>query len=212
MSEIFDYYDEQMNYQGTALRSEVHRRGLWHQTIHCWVMQKREGRCYVWFQLRQSDKDTYPDLLDITVAGHLSAGETIEDGVRELEEELGIRASFSELFKLGEHREQLEGHVRGVPFIDRELSHVFGYASRVPLASLELQSEEVAGIFEAGLDEMIALFEGRLDAVSADGMVTCCSGELQPVQRNVRATDFVPRPSSYYSGMFRALAQHGLSV
>ncbi len=127
MSEIFDYYDEQMNYIGTTSREEVHRLGLWHQTFHCWVMHKREDRIYVWFQLRQSDKDTYPGFFDITAAGHLSAGETIREGARELEEELGIRASFSDLFKLGEYRDQLEGQVRGASFIDRELSHVFGY-------------------------------------------------------------------------------------
>lgn len=57
----------------------------------------------------------------------MSAGETIREGARELEEELGIRASFSDLFKLGEYRDQLEGQVRGASFIDRELSHVFGY-------------------------------------------------------------------------------------
>lgn len=205
MSEWFDYYDEQMKHLGSAPREEVHRKGLWHQTFHCWVMQRREDGDYVWFQQRQIDKDTHPGRLDITAAGHLNVGETVSDGVRELEEELGLRAEFSELVKLGEHREQVKGALGGMPFIDRELSHVFGYVCAQPLSSLQLQAEEVAGIYEASLDEMIALFEGGLSSVTACGAVADSNRALRPVSLDVRTTDFVPRETAYYVGVFRSL-------
>ncbi len=207
MSEWFDYYDEQMNLLGTAPRERVHHEGLWHQTFHCWVVQRREAGAYVWFQQRQLGKDTHPGRLDITAAGHLSAGETISDGVRELEEELGIRAEFSALVKLAEHREEVEGELGGTPFIDRELSHVFGYVCDRPLSSLQLQAEEVAGMYEASLDEMIALFEGEQMSVTALGVAPDRRGMLQPSSLEVRTADFVPRETAYYTRVFRSLKE-----
>ena len=74
------------------------------------------------FQLRHKDKDTYPGLLDVSCAGHLQSGETVEDGVRELEEELGITVPFHELIPCGMVAEEniISEHV-----VDREFNHIF---------------------------------------------------------------------------------------
>ncbi|GGG23630.1 NUDIX hydrolase [Paenibacillus abyssi] len=207
--EIFDIYDEQMNPIGTASRAEVHKLGHWHQTFHCWLIRRDGSRRYVWFQLRQAGKDTYPDHYDITAAGHLSAGETVREAVREIEEELGLSADFEQLVPLGQYREESASEAGGVPFIDRELSHVFGLVCKVPLVSLKLQAEEVAGVYEAELEDMIALFEGRISEVGAQGVEPAADGQLQLAQRTVTASRFVPRESSYYAGIFRSLAQLG---
>ncbi|WP_372454640.1 NUDIX hydrolase, partial [Priestia aryabhattai] len=75
--------------------------GLWHQTFHCWIYRVVNDQIEMLFQKRHPQKDTCPDLLDITSAGHLLASEQPCDGVRELEEELGLSVSFEELDKLG---------------------------------------------------------------------------------------------------------------
>ncbi|MDF2838037.1 MAG: hydrolase, partial [Paenibacillus sp.] len=95
--ERFDIYDKDMNPIGTATRSETHANGYWHRSFHCWLIRRDGDRLLVRFQQRKPSKDTNPGCYDITAAGHLSAGETVRDAVREIEEELGVTARFEEL-------------------------------------------------------------------------------------------------------------------
>ncbi|WP_028612736.1 NUDIX hydrolase [Paenibacillus harenae] len=204
--ELFDIYDWQLRPLGTATRAETHAHGYWHRTFHCWLTRREENRRFVRFQLRQAGKDTNPGCYDITAAGHLSAGETIRDAVRELEEELGVTAAFEQLIPLGQIREEASGEVNGALFIDREVSDVFGLVCETALTELRLQPEEVAGIYEADLDELIALFEGSLGEAAAIGAeLDGNTGSLTPARRSVKASQFVPRDASYYVSVLRAL-------
>ncbi|MGO4547673.1 NUDIX domain-containing protein [Paenibacillus sp. 2TAB23] len=206
--ELFDIYDEQLRPLGTATRAETHARGYWHRTFHCWLTRREGDRRFVRFQLRQDSKDTNPGCYDITAAGHLAAGETIREAMRELEEELGVKASFEQLIPLGQIREDASGEVNGMPFIDREVSDVFGLVCEVPLLELKLQPEEVAGVYEADLDALIALFQGSLSEVSASGVeLREPDAPLKAVQRSVQASQFVPRDFAYYVNVLQAL--HG---
>lgn len=204
--ELFDIYDEQLHPLGTATRSQTHANGYWHRSFHCWLTRREGDLRFVSFQLRQTCKDTNPGCYDITAAGHLTAGETIQEAVRELEEELGIAVDFEQLIPLGQVREDLSGVVKGAPFIDREISDVFGLVCSVPLDELRLQPEEVAGVYEADLDELIAMFEGQRVQVAATGVeLSEKPGELLQAQRFVQANQFVPRDPSYYVKILRAL-------
>lgn len=206
--ELFDIYDEQLRPLGTATRAETHEHGYWHRTFHCWLTRREENRRYVRFQLRQAGKDTNPGCYDITAAGHLTAGETIREAMRELEEELGVKSHFEQLIPLGQIREEASGDVNGKPFIDREVSDVFGLVCEMPLTDLRLQPDEVAGVYEADLDELIAMFEGSVSEVFALGVeLGDQTRQLTAVQRFVRADQFVPRQFSYYTEVLRAL--HG---
>lgn len=168
--ERFDIYDEQLQPLGTATRSETHARGYWHRTFHCWLTRREAGRQLVRFQRRQLGKDTNPGCWDITVAGHLAAGETLRDAVRELEEEIGVTAAYEELIPLFQVREEESGIVNGKPFIDREVSDVFALVCQTPLEALRLQPEEVAGVYEAELGELLALFRGETAELQARGV------------------------------------------
>ncbi|MBZ0275880.1 MAG: NUDIX domain-containing protein, partial [Anaerolineae bacterium] len=95
MTEILDIYDEQLNKIGTKERGAIHRDGDWHKVFHCWVAYRDEsGRDFVVLQRRGPDTEVFPNLLDISAAGHYQAGETVRDGVREVREELGITVQF----------------------------------------------------------------------------------------------------------------------
>lgn len=204
--ERFDIYDEQLNPLGTATRAETHACGYWHRTFHCWLTRRAGDRRFVRFQLRQAGKDTNPGCYDITAAGHLAAGETMREAVRELEEELGVKAAFEQLIPLGQIREDASGIVNGKPYIDREVSDVFGLVCDLPLTELRLQPEEVAGVYEADLDELIAVFEGLRTEAGADGVeLSAADGTLTPATRRVKASQFVPRDPSYYADFLRKL-------
>ncbi|WP_434748201.1 NUDIX hydrolase [Paenibacillus amylolyticus] len=168
--ERFDIYDDQQKWIGTAPRNEVHAKGYWHRSFHCWIVRDEGDKRLVLFQRRRDIKDTYPGYYDITAAGHLTAGEQLQDAHRELEEELGVHTSFDALTYLFTATQQLQGEVRGVPFLDREISSVYGLCLNQSLESYVLQASEVDSLYEAPLDELLALFRQETDVVQASGV------------------------------------------
>ena len=141
-----------------AWKSEAHRRGLWHRCFHCWIVAPKEpsGGPYLFVQRRAADKETWPDKLDVTAAGHLAAGEGVLDGLRELEEELGLRVEPEELIPLGTRRIEQEISAG----CDREFHEVFLLVRSLSPEDLRLQKEEVAAVLRLRLDDVEALYEG----------------------------------------------------
>lgn len=81
--EYLDYYDEALNKLGKASRDEVHEKGLWHKTIHCWLY---DGDGNIYFQVRTEENKLYT-----TASGHVLAGETVAVAfAREIGEEIGL--------------------------------------------------------------------------------------------------------------------------
>ncbi|QTD40190.1 NUDIX domain-containing protein [Sporosarcina sp. Te-1] len=125
-------FDAQYNYIDDQSRDIIHAEGLWHETFHCWLTDGEN----VFIQKRSFKKKDYPGLLDITAAGHLLSTENVMDGIREVEEELGIKVDESKLHRMG-----IVPNVIVLPhFIDREFSHVFLYVSTFAPAEFSLQT------------------------------------------------------------------------
>ncbi|MEC0373384.1 NUDIX domain-containing protein [Paenibacillus chibensis] len=205
--ELFDIYDEHDQKIGTAPRNEVHAKGYLHHSFHCWIARDTpEGR-KILFQKRQDTKDTFPGLFDITAAGHLSAGETVEDAVREVEEELGIPVRMDQLTSLGTIDYYATGTAGGQAFIDREKCFVFGYLLNLPLTAFRLQKEEVAGLYETDLDDAIALFERRVSAIKASGILSAQDerDSAQIFDTTLILQQFVPHKSDDYLHVFKEL-------
>jgi len=83
-------------------RGRVHVDGDWHRSVQVWIVQADSQRdeIRVLLQRRSPYKDTHPNLLDVSCAGHANAGDGVLDSaIRELEEELGgndmIQGQFS---------------------------------------------------------------------------------------------------------------------
>ena len=125
-SEKLKIFDEYRNQIGVATRKDVHKLGYWHEAFHCWFISEEKGTNYLYLQLRSHKKKDYPNLLDITAAGHLLANETVQDGVREIKEEVGIDIPFQELIFLG----IVDYCVIREDFIDKEIANVFLYKSK----------------------------------------------------------------------------------
>ncbi|GIO32293.1 MULTISPECIES: NUDIX hydrolase [Paenibacillus] len=205
--ELFDIYDEQDRKIGTAPRDEVHAKGYLHHSFHCWIVRDTpEGR-FILFQKRQNTKDTFPGCFDITAAGHLSAGETVEDAVREVEEELGIPVRMDQLTSLGTIDHFATGTAGGKSFIDREKCFVYALLLNVPLTAYRLQEEEVAGLYETRLDDAIALFEGKKDSITAAGIASSREGQSAPemVAATLSIHQFVPHKYDDYLHVFKKL-------
>jgi len=98
--EIFDVVNQSDQVIGRMPRSVVHRRKLYHRSVHGLVFDASRR---VFLQLRAPHKDCNPGLWDSSVAGHVEAGETYDRAIiRETAEELGIRlrAIPHRMFKL----------------------------------------------------------------------------------------------------------------
>lgn len=122
LDELIDVLDDDFHPVGRLPRSIIHARQLWHAVIHIWVlMQDENDRPCLLLQQRAPTKTTYPDMLDISAAGHLLAGESHRDGLREFEEELGVPLAEDHAVFAGTVIDKL----RLVEGIDRELAHLY---------------------------------------------------------------------------------------
>jgi isopentenyl-diphosphate Delta-isomerase len=120
-------------------RTEVHRKGLWHRTVHIWVLNRKKE---LLLQKRAQSKETFPGLWDISAAGHISAGDTSKRAaLRELEEELGIPAREDELVLLFTIKGHYEDWSR--PFIDHEFSDVYLMKADIPINKVKIDKDEV---------------------------------------------------------------------
>lgn len=125
----------------TALKSEAHKNGWFHATVHIWLYTADKK---ILLQQRAFTKKVFPGLWDISVAGHIAAGEDILTAAkREVFEELGLLISKEELFKIGTRIHHVE-HKNGI--IDNEHHHVFIAELKTPLEKLILQKDEVEGV------------------------------------------------------------------
>jgi isopentenyl-diphosphate delta-isomerase len=124
-----------------ALKEEAHRNGWFHPTVHIWFYTADRK---ILLQKRASTKETFPDLWDVSVAGHVHAGETpIEGALREIREEIGLEAIPGDLEFFGRFKSE-QSHPGGI--VDREFHYAYLSRLHVSLASLQPQAEEVAGL------------------------------------------------------------------
>lgn len=188
MSELLDIYDAQGCHIGVKERADVHRDGDWHKVFHCWVVYRdTDGVDYIVMQKRGPHKDTFPNLLDITAAGHYQAGEAIQDGMREVEEELGIKVNFDQLVPLGQH----VGVVQYENLIDRQFCDVFLLVHNQDIADYHFQKEELDGLVVFPVREGLKLFRNQIETLTVRAVGFGIDHML------VSERDFVPRTDDY---------------
>ena len=131
-------------------RDEVHRDGDWHVSAHVWIVTADHR---VLLQRRAARKENHPGLWDVSVAGHLSAGErAVEAAVRECREEIGLAVAPSELRAAGSLRS--EQTLNGGSYIDREIHELFLVRREIDVDRLALDPEEVAEVGLVSLEEL----------------------------------------------------------
>lgn len=123
-------------------KHEVHRDGDWHLAAHLWIVTPDRR---VVLQRRSDTKENFPSLWDISVAGHVNAGESSLDAiVREAAEELGLRVDPAALELLGSapyHAVLNDG-----AYIENEIHDIYLVRLDVDVALLRLDPAEVAEV------------------------------------------------------------------
>lgn len=156
--EYFDILNEDGSKTGKIKeRSLVHRDGDLHKTVHIWILRNNnKGTFDLLLQKRSKNKDSFPSCYDISSAGHVLAGDDYkESAIRELFEELGIKAKDNELKFIGFHKGKVETEFYGNKFKNYELSAVYLFTEKVKINKLILQKEEVESVKWIEINELI---------------------------------------------------------
>lgn len=206
MEERLDIFTEDFRYLGVATRQEAHRNGYWHQTFHCWVAHQTVNGCYVLLQKRHASKDTNPLKYDTSCAGHLEAGESPEDGLRELQEELGLTTNFQSLYHAGVFKYDGEDPAKKV--IDREFCHVFVHVRQADtLNDYEPALGEVSGLYLIPIEAMKQVCRGLKQRVVIKGYAIEDDGTKHEQILEIGLEDFVKNERAYYELLFASLDQ-----
>ena len=135
----------------TKPRGEVHRDGDWHRSFHLWIVK---NGTHVLLQRRSVSKDLEPGKVDVSVGGHYSAGETLAEVVREVEEELGLFVRPDDLHFL--ETRQVERRYENA--VDREFQDIYALKNDQPLDHYYLTCNEVSVLYEIAIDKAIELY------------------------------------------------------
>lgn len=178
MDELIDILDADGNYTGKSImKSEAHKRGIFHPSIHVWLYTKK-GEILI--QQRAKNKDTHPGLWDVSVAGHIGAGEDVtESAIREVKEEIGLDITENQLYKLGVYKYSYQHHK---DLLDCEFHHTFLCELKIPFSALKMQESEVDDLALISLN----MFRKELES-------------------NVISKKYVPYEMEYYETVLNAL-------
>lgn len=140
--EKVDILDEDGNKTGRVLmKSETHTKGLWHGSIHLWIYNSK-GQ--VLLQLRHPDRIIRPNVWDISVAGHISAGmEPKETVIIEAKEELSLKINSKELVFVGNIQTQ---DPMPAGWVHRTYNWVYLLPRDIDLGTLKLEEEETSDV------------------------------------------------------------------
>jgi len=131
-------------------KADVHRDGDWHRAAHLWIVH-RDGR--VLLQKRAAVKENWPGKWDVSVAGHVAAGEdAMTAAVREAREEIGLAVDRGALAQIGTVREQCV--LNGGAYVDNEIHEIFLLCCDIDLAALTLDPLEVGEVALAAPDQL----------------------------------------------------------
>ena len=93
----------------------------------------------------------------------MRSGEKPKDGTREIKEELGLDISFNKLTKLFTGKKVTTRS----EYINREFTATYLYETDKKLSELDLNPQKVSGLFEICIDDLINLFNRKVNKVFA---------------------------------------------
>ena len=151
--EIIDELNDKGEVIGQIDKDLAHKEGRLHKAIHLWILNKKNE---VLLQYRCKDKKLYPDTWDVSVGGHVSAGEDTKAAcLREAKEELGIEIKEKDLEYITTLREELLYE----DINSQELVDVFMIRKDVKLKDIKLQEEEVGSVKYVTVNELFELID-----------------------------------------------------
>lgn len=136
------------------LKSIIHKKGLYHHTAHIWFYTSKQE---ILLAQRSSKKIICPLLWDVSVAGHIDAGETPKQGaVREIKEEIDVDITENDLKLIGVFP-SFKSYDNGIT--DNEFHNTFIAELKVPFKDLIPQEGEVEALKLVTFEDFKTLLE-----------------------------------------------------
>jgi len=132
-------------------RSQAVADGDWIGTFNLWILHDKPTPSIV-YQQRSSHSTWAPSKLDVTAGGHYMAGETIYDGLREVDEELGKKYKKENLVYLG-RKLHVGPDVHGLTH--HNVVDIFFVTDNSALETYQLEKNEVSAIVSCPVDDLI---------------------------------------------------------
>ena len=156
MDELIDIVTESGEPTGrSALKSEAHQNGWFHNTVHVWFYNDKGE---VLLSQRAASKVIHPMLWDVSVAGHIDAGEAIRTAaIREAHEETSLYIAEEDLQPIGIFKHQTV--YNGGDIKDYEFHHSFILKISSKAEELTPQEGEVEGFKFVSAEEFLDLLK-----------------------------------------------------
>lgn len=155
MERYLDVINDRDEVIGKETRSKIHREGLLHREIHVWFVTPQKE---IIFQHRSPTKDTYPDLLDATVGGHVDLGMNYEDtAIKEIEEETGLRVSPHDLVLVRTRKDDTQDVLTNTT--NRALQNVYAHIFKGKITDLAIEEGECQGFEAWSIEKLLNLNE-----------------------------------------------------
>jgi len=154
--EYLDYFDpENNNKLGVEERATVHNSGFWHREVSVWVVNEDNE---VLLQKRSPLKKISPNKWS-ACAGHIVTGESIElAAVRELFEEVGLKAEIKELIPIGVFRSESSSN--------NHYKYVFLVKTDKKITEYVLQEEEVSEVKYVTIEKLEKILTNKDENVT----------------------------------------------
>ncbi len=139
--EQWDLYDiNRIKLGKTMFRGEKTPKDKYRIVVHACIFNSK-GEMLI--QQRQSDKDSFPNMWDLSVGGSVLSGETSQEGIeREILEEIGVKIDLR----------NIRPHIT-INF-DEGFNDIYLITKDIDDSEIKLQEEEVQNAKWASLDEI----------------------------------------------------------
>lgn len=153
--EKLNIVDENDNVIGVEDRKAIHKKGLLHREVHVhFVTPENE----IIFQHRAKDKDTYPDLLDATVGGHVEIGDSYkESAIKETFEETGVKIKEKDLITIDKIHKSSKDEVTGMT--NHAFQKEFIYIFKGKIDDLKIEEGKALGFEIWPIEKLININE-----------------------------------------------------
>lgn len=160
MEEMFDVLNEWGEYTGeVASRDKCHTEGLWHRAVYGFVIDKNKN---VLLQKRSASKKAWPNMWDVTVGGHVDAGEFGRRAlIREAKEELGLNITDDDIkYLVG------STSIDTAKGINKHYNECYLILKDVDISEIKLQKEEVSEVRYFSKAEILERIDNNLDGLT----------------------------------------------